>query len=345
MFALTISKTASQNLTVTSECIEPGTTVQLTCETIDFASAVLFYLNGDNKGGCTTISCGTSISGYSTPTQSGTSTEMTISNYNHSRDGGDWTCSYGVSTSSPPYKVELGNCKATSNSLETEHIVGIVIGSVVIVCIIAGTVFALYLNGLLCFATCPIQKEATARAGSKVQLLPELTSIQNIMSTEWTHAGNIVKTGNENELMQMDGTIPWVSPRDSGLWHCKLKLYNANDQNFDIRLNVTVHQYEADAGMRVQLLDYMKKSPAFQSVEWYHKEFKIHGNELKYQGGTIQVPALYVDKLEEGDAGEYTCKILFKSATLEIPVKLAVKSKGNSSLPPFGTTGLNTGTS
>lgn len=98
-------------MTATSTtCILAETEVTLSCHTTDFTGTILFYLNGFNKGGCVSSTCMTGISGYVTPTQSGEFTNMIISAYNHSRDGGSWTCTHGASTSSP-YTLELGYCK------------------------------------------------------------------------------------------------------------------------------------------------------------------------------------------------------------------------------------------
>ncbi|CAC5405850.1 unnamed protein product [Mytilus coruscus] len=58
----------SQTLTVTPSCIETGQPVTLRCETTDITSAILFYLNGNNKGGCTGGKCATGIAEYCTPT-------------------------------------------------------------------------------------------------------------------------------------------------------------------------------------------------------------------------------------------------------------------------------------
>ena len=71
----------------------------------------MFKLDTSNKGGCSsTGTCGTAIIGYQKPTQGPTITEMVILSCNETRDTGNWTCSYGVSTSPV---VIIADCKSS----------------------------------------------------------------------------------------------------------------------------------------------------------------------------------------------------------------------------------------
>ena len=73
----------------------------LQCETTDFGSTVYFKQNSDSKGGCLVSgTCDTGIPGYQTPTRKETTiTEMTITSCDEIRDIGNWSCTYGGSTS------------------------------------------------------------------------------------------------------------------------------------------------------------------------------------------------------------------------------------------------------
>jgi hypothetical protein len=73
----------------------------LQCHTAALNDTILFKLDGNTKGGCTsTGTCSTRIAGYENPTQSGTTlTEMVIRSCNETTDTGSWTCTYGGPTS------------------------------------------------------------------------------------------------------------------------------------------------------------------------------------------------------------------------------------------------------
>jgi hypothetical protein len=82
----------------------------LQCHTAALNDTILFKLDGDTKGGCTsTGTCSTGITGYQPPTQSGTTiTEMVITYCNETTDTGRWTCTYG---GPPSDAVKITDCK------------------------------------------------------------------------------------------------------------------------------------------------------------------------------------------------------------------------------------------
>lgn len=92
---------------------QSGTNQPLTlqCETNDFALSVYFKLNSTNKGGCLASGiCNSGINGYQDPIRTGTTiTEMVITLCNEARDFGNWTCTYGGSTSTA---VAITTCKS-----------------------------------------------------------------------------------------------------------------------------------------------------------------------------------------------------------------------------------------
>ncbi|XP_052059667.1 uncharacterized protein LOC127700288 isoform X2 [Mytilus californianus] len=303
MVALIISKTASQNLTVTSACIEPGTTLQLTCKTTDFASAVLFYLNGINKGGCTTISCGTSISGYTTPTQSGTSTEMTISNYNHSRDGGDWTCSYGVSTSSP-YTVELGNC----NSSPGDSLGGSAIAGIVVAIVFLG-VLVIILIVMLWRHKKTAKKEATC--SHSINLFDNSNvDLSKVMTVEWIH--ELFRNEDLKSKSGQPSIIPCVSMEHSGKWTCTIQ-FKESRQSKTISLYLTVNalSMKAASAYPVNLLEKLQFIRNSDSVKWTHNSNPFVCDQDMYKNGNVNNPSLNIICVSLEDSGKWQCKMEF----------------------------------
>ena len=90
--------------------IDKDQSLTLQCHTAALNDTILFKLDGNTKGGCTsTGSCSTGITGYQTPSQSGTTiTEMVITSCNETTDTGSWTCTFGGPISDP---VNITHCK------------------------------------------------------------------------------------------------------------------------------------------------------------------------------------------------------------------------------------------
>lgn len=342
MFAFTISNTASQNLTVTPNCIAHRTTVQLTCETTDFASAVLFYLNGANKGGCTTSSCGTSISGYNTPTRSGTSTEMTIRKYNDSRDGGDWTCSYGVSTSSP-YTVKLGNCETTTDGLSSGRVAAIAVSCCVIVIVIVIVIICYFRPRV----PKPVPKVYVSIClyefpnGYMVVLLVGVQSVTTVTNISWQK-----KVGNKFIPIQLDlnsfkyiGSSPEepsltilnVCPDDSGVYQClATNRYGTGRSTNTVTLSVTAkaQEYEAPVGSKVDLLSHLCDLKNVQSVKWEHSGQQLPiFEDLMYKGGFSKHPSLTIRWVSLEDIGLWRCFMETKTSKHVIDVQLKIKEQ------------------
>lgn len=239
-FGLMISKIVSQTLTVS--CIRSGESVTLSCETTDFTNAVLFYLTGVNKGGCTGGTCLTGIAGYNTPTQSGTSTEMVIIAYDHSRDGGDWTCNYGSSTSDTK-AAAIGNyCTTPSEEgLSTGAIVGIVVTVVCVLVIVIIILIWRFRPGHDSKTQLPDESsKQEAIIGTDVELLHKLCELKLIQSVKWLYNNKMVVTGEDCEYKggntnRPSLTISCVSKKDFGSWKCILETKNSK-QNFVVQL-------------------------------------------------------------------------------------------------------------
>ena len=114
--------TASQTFTH-SELAGTGQQLKLYCATNNFALSVYFKLNSTNKGGCfASCTCNTGIVGYKDPSRTGnTKTTMVIEECIETRDIGNWTCTYGGTTSTA---VPITKCKSFHFYDEFQKLIG-----------------------------------------------------------------------------------------------------------------------------------------------------------------------------------------------------------------------------
>lgn len=148
ILAAVLKSVGSQTFSISGTVYE-GQSVTLQCTTTDFLDTIFFKRNNVNRGGCLTDPgglCSTSVSGYQAPTRRGTTvTEMIITSYTQSTDGGSWTCTYGTSTSASVTVQASTATTSDSSGLSGGVIAGIVIGGIaalilIIIIIIAAIV-------------------------------------------------------------------------------------------------------------------------------------------------------------------------------------------------------------
>lgn len=136
ILAAVLKSAESQSFSVYGQVYE-SQSVKLRCTTTNFLDTIYFKRNNVNKGGCLADPggvCSTSTSGYQTPTRQGTTvTEMIITSYTESRDGGSWICTYGGATSTSVTVQASTATVSESGELTGGQIAGIVCGCVTVV--------------------------------------------------------------------------------------------------------------------------------------------------------------------------------------------------------------------
>lgn len=292
VLALATSISASQIMTIEPTCFTAGDQLKLKCETLNFASSVFFYLQGVSKGGCSSGGvCLTGITGYQNPSQSGTITEMIISNYDNSRDGGDWTCEYG-GASSIVKTVALGNCEVTTEgTIEGILCVGILL-AILVLAVCCYFVPIVKIGIILC-----LWYKHYMRTQKDTYITIIVTAEQKIIK-----ASKIINDGQKEDIpLRGDFHKLTIRVRAGDKIQCA---FHTESSVFALIFKIKEEMLNVRIGQTIELPTLLEATPEYSAITFYFngRDFLSGDHRLKKYRATV----------DQNTFGEYGIKMTFQ---------------------------------